>query len=241
MSDRSEYTRMQRFWSWLAVEAGKRAGLVALIALLVTLVLGYGVTKLQFATGQDSYLNTDDQVYVDNVEYQDLFGGQAMLVLFTLDDGVTITDFMNEANQQELARVKDELKANDAVIEAVITPTDILDWSDALIQSPDGNPINSIARSRMPRRVPRSNVSSMAIRSSGSSASFCRGGAACLLRTPAKTVAIARSLRSSVMPRWEQFQPMAARRRSMVETLLGLALCVPTVLPDAVPEAQAVM
>ncbi|MEZ5208327.1 MAG: MMPL family transporter [Acidimicrobiales bacterium] len=145
MSDRSEYTRMQRFWSWLAVEAGKRAGLVALIALLVTLVLGYGVTKLQFATGQDSYLNTDDQVYVDNVEYQDLFGGQAMLVLFTLDDGVTITDFMNEANQQELARVKDELKANDAVIEAVITPTDILDWSDALIQSPDGNPINSIA------------------------------------------------------------------------------------------------
>ena len=70
---------MQRFWSWLAVELGQRAGLVAVIGLLVTLVLGLGITQLEFATGQDSYLNKSDQVYKDNVAYQDLFGGQAML------------------------------------------------------------------------------------------------------------------------------------------------------------------
>jgi hypothetical protein len=56
-----------------------------------------------------------------------------------------------------------------------------------------------------------------------------------VLRMPAMTVAMARSLRSSVMPRWVQFQPMAARRRSMVETLLGFAP------RSAAPEAQAVM
>ena len=33
----NELTRMQRFWSWLAVELGKRAGLVAVIGLLLTL------------------------------------------------------------------------------------------------------------------------------------------------------------------------------------------------------------
>ena len=42
-------------------------------------MLGFGITQLEFATGQDSYLNKDDQVYNDNVAYQDLFGGQAML------------------------------------------------------------------------------------------------------------------------------------------------------------------
>src|SRR4051794_16768329 len=75
--------RMQRFWSWLALYLGKHAGLVALVGLLITLVLGYGTTKLQFATGQDSYLNADDQVAKDNVAYQGLFGGQAMLVLLS--------------------------------------------------------------------------------------------------------------------------------------------------------------
>jgi hypothetical protein len=44
----------------------------------ITLVLGLGITKLDFATGQDSYLNKDEQVYKDSVAYQDLFGGQAM-------------------------------------------------------------------------------------------------------------------------------------------------------------------
>ena len=72
---------MQRFWSVLAVTLGKRAGLVSVIGLLVTIVLGLGITQLEFATGQDSYLNKDDRVYTDNVEYQDLFGGQAMLTV----------------------------------------------------------------------------------------------------------------------------------------------------------------
>ena len=37
---------MQRFWSRLAVELGKRAGLVAVVGLLVTLILGFGITQL---------------------------------------------------------------------------------------------------------------------------------------------------------------------------------------------------
>lgn len=50
---------------------------------------------------------------------------------------------------------------------------------------------------------------------------------------PAITVAIARFLRSSGVPRCAQFHPMAARRRSMVATEFGLAprVAVPTALP----------
>ena len=78
---------MERFWSSLGYQLGKKAGLVSLVGLLITLGLGYGITQLEFATGQDSYLNADDQVYIDNVAYQDLFGGQAMLSLVSLDEG----------------------------------------------------------------------------------------------------------------------------------------------------------
>jgi hydrophobe/amphiphile efflux-3 (HAE3) family protein len=138
-------TRMQAFWSWLALSAGKHAGIVGLIGLVLTLVLGYGITKLEFATGQDSYLNSDDQVAIDNERYQELFGGQAMLVLFTLDEGVTLTDMLSPANQAEFAAVAEELAGSPDLIESTVTPVDAITWSDALIQSPDGNPANSIA------------------------------------------------------------------------------------------------
>ncbi len=90
---------MRRVWAWMALNFGKHAGIVGVVGLALTLVLGFGITKLEFATGQDSYLNSDDEVYIDNVRYQDLFGGQAMLVLFTLDEGVTVTDMFTPENE----------------------------------------------------------------------------------------------------------------------------------------------
>ena len=39
--------------------------IVLSIGLLVTLGLGYGITQLDFATGQDCYLNKSDEVYQD--------------------------------------------------------------------------------------------------------------------------------------------------------------------------------
>jgi len=58
--------------------------------------------------------------------------------------------------------------------------------------------------------------------------------AAWRLRIPAMTVAMARSLRSSDRPLWVQFQAIAKRQRSIVETEFAF-------LPrSAVPEAQAV-
>ncbi len=130
---------MQRFWSWLAVELGKRAGLVAVIGLLLTLIAGYGTTKLQFATGQDSYLNPSDQVAKDNVAYQDLFGGEAMLVLLTADEGKTIVDLSNPHNLAEMQRITAELRSHTDLIEAVVSPQSALEWSDNLIQkTPDG-------------------------------------------------------------------------------------------------------
>ena len=83
---------MQRFWSYIAVQLGKHAIWVTVIGLLVTIGLGLGITQLEFATGQDSYLNTNEQVYKDNVVYQRLFGGQAMLTVIRMDPGHTVDE-----------------------------------------------------------------------------------------------------------------------------------------------------
>ena len=93
---------MQRFWSWLAVNLGKQAGLVSVIGLLLTLALGAGITQLKFTSSQDAYLNKSDQVYKDNVSYQKLFGGEAMLTVITMDKGHTVDELLNDANRAKL-------------------------------------------------------------------------------------------------------------------------------------------
>ena len=124
---------MRKFWSSLAVVMGKRAGLVAAIGLLITAILGFGITQLEFATGQDSYLNQDDQVAKDNVAYQDLFGGQIMIVLFTMDEGHDVTELATDpANRQALEEAKAELEDN-PYVEAVVSPLDTLQFSQNLL------------------------------------------------------------------------------------------------------------
>jgi len=135
---------MQRFWSKLAVEAGKRAGLVSVIGLLITIGLGFGITRLDFATGQDSYLNKSDQVYKDNVEYQNLFGGQAMLTVITMQPGHTVDELFTQANRATFTSLHDTLLHTNQY-KGVITPLTVLQFSDSLVQSPDGDPTKSIA------------------------------------------------------------------------------------------------
>src|SRR5436305_1957149 len=55
------HERMERFWRWLAVVLGKRAGLVSVIGLLITVALGAGISRLEFTSSQDAYLNKTDQ------------------------------------------------------------------------------------------------------------------------------------------------------------------------------------
>ncbi len=71
---------------------------VAIVMVLVTLTMGFGLRRLDFATGQDSYIDPASQVANDNERYQRLFGGESMVVLFTADAGKTVVDLSAPAN-----------------------------------------------------------------------------------------------------------------------------------------------
>ncbi len=132
---------MRAFWSKLAVQLGKRAGLVSVVGLLITLILGMGIPKLQFATGQDSYLNSDDQVAIDNVQYQKLFGGQLMIVLLTMDPGHKVAELAEPANAKAINQLKAEILKSPEV-KAVVTPLDTLDFSERLLSRTPEDPTN---------------------------------------------------------------------------------------------------
>ena len=136
---------MHRFWSWLALSLGKRAGVVSVIGLLITVTLGAGITQLKFTSGQDAYLNTTDAVYKDNVAYQKLFGGEAMLSVITMDPGHTVVELLNDRNRAKLQTVGTKIASDTADVLGVITPVDALQLSDNLVASKTCDPTKSIA------------------------------------------------------------------------------------------------
>ncbi|MBX6387471.1 MAG: MMPL family transporter, partial [Frankia sp.] len=123
--------------------------MIALITVLITGGLGFGLTRLEFTTGQDNYLNADSQIAKDNVAYQSLFGGQAMITVLTLDEGRELKDLFTPANIAKFEELAREVGENER-IEAVITPLTALEFTDNLIQQDSSgqrvdSPVTSVA------------------------------------------------------------------------------------------------
>ena len=123
---------MERFWRWLGVALGKHWKFVAAMVVVITVVLGFGARNIDFATGQDSYLNPDSQIAIDNVAFQEDFGGETVILLFTSNDGSDVTKLYEGANLEELTRITDELHDVEGS-DAIITPLTSLTFSANLL------------------------------------------------------------------------------------------------------------
>ena len=123
---------MEQMWRKLGVGLGKWWWAVIIGVLIVTAVFSIGASRIEFATGQDSYLNPESQAAIDNVEFQDQFGGEAVILLFSAEEGSTIADLMSDTNRAELERIEALLRAIPEV-HAVVTPYTSMVFSSAII------------------------------------------------------------------------------------------------------------
>jgi hydrophobe/amphiphile efflux-3 (HAE3) family protein len=135
---------MRRWWEWLGLNLGKRAGVVGIVGLAVTFVLGIGVTQLTFSTSNNDYLNKNDPAYVQNQKYTSLFGGDPMAVEFTMNKGETVDNLFTPANQKTFLAMEAKLNKDPAVF-SVISPMDSMGLSQVLLRSPDGSVLDSPA------------------------------------------------------------------------------------------------
>jgi hydrophobe/amphiphile efflux-3 (HAE3) family protein len=99
-----------------------------------TALLGLGIGRLDFATGQDSYVDPASQIARDNERYQTLFGGEHMVVLFTMPDDKTVVDLFTPANLAAFAALESELRDSPAVA-SVVSPVSLLTWTQDMITS----------------------------------------------------------------------------------------------------------
>ena len=135
---------MRRTWEWLGLNLGKRAGVVAICGLLLSVGLGFGITTLRFTTSNSDYLNTNDPAWINNVNYEKVFGGDPMAVLFTMKPGTTVDNLLTKHNQAEFRTISARL-AKDPWVFSAVTPLDALQFAQTLLSSPDGSPLGSPA------------------------------------------------------------------------------------------------
>lgn len=105
--------------------------IVLISFVVVTAILALGATNLEFATGQDSYLDDDDQIAIDNEALQSEFGGETIILLFQATGDADIADLYAEGNLEELERIETELRAIDEVY-SVVAPLTTVQFSEAI-------------------------------------------------------------------------------------------------------------
>jgi hydrophobe/amphiphile efflux-3 (HAE3) family protein len=125
---------MERRWRAAAKFVVEHVAVVLTVVGIISIALAvFGIPRLEFATGQDSYLNDDEQTAIDNVEYQDLFGGQAMLTLFTMDEGKTVLDLFTPDNIDQIEATTEAIGEIENV-EAVLSPLTALQFTGNLVE-----------------------------------------------------------------------------------------------------------
>ena len=138
---------MESRWRRAGVQLGKYWYAVVGLAVAITGLMTFGLQQLDFATGQESYLEPESQIAIDNVEFQSEFGGEAVVVLFRAREGTDITDLFEGENLAELERLRDELGDIDEVY-SVVDPLTVLGFSENLVQEGVGTEalVSAIAR-----------------------------------------------------------------------------------------------
>jgi uncharacterized protein len=125
---------MDNWWRQSGRLLSRRTAATVMVVAVVTAVLGLGLGRLDFATGQDSYVDASSQVAKNNKRYQTLFGGESMVALFTVPPDKTIVDLFTSANMTQFAQIEETLLANKSV-HAVVSPVTLLRWTNDLITS----------------------------------------------------------------------------------------------------------
>lgn len=125
---------MKELWNKAGRLLSRRTVATLSVVAVVTVGLGFGLTRLDFATGQDSYIDPSSKVANDNKNYQKLFGGENMVVLFSMDEGKTIVDLFTPENIKKFQAIEQELLNDPSdTIQGVVSPLTLLQWTQDLI------------------------------------------------------------------------------------------------------------
>lgn len=101
----------------------KKPMVIAFTFFLILIALITGATKMKLATGNDTLMRTDSDVYKDNLELESYFGGETILLLNT---SATEYGILTVENFQRMKELEDSVKHYDAIY-SFMSPASIVE------------------------------------------------------------------------------------------------------------------
>jgi len=74
---------MEKIFKWIGRLIEKMPVKTLLATILIFAILIAGVSNMQLATGNETMVKVDNEVYISNLQMEDSFGGDSILILFT--------------------------------------------------------------------------------------------------------------------------------------------------------------
>ena len=107
---------MNRFFKWLGHFIEDKRGLVIVASILLLVGAMFGATRLTWATGIETMMSTDSQVYKDFQKFNEHFGAESVIVLARADG---LADLVNLENIVAIDAVEQEMSAAGGVLSVV--------------------------------------------------------------------------------------------------------------------------
>ncbi len=112
---------MQKLFQRIGQRIEKSPIKVLLISIIVFAILITGVVSVRMATGNETLLMTDNEVYKSNYAMEDSFGGDSIIVLFEGDE----EKLLEQNNLQKMWNVEQRLKYEDNIF-GIMSPASIV-------------------------------------------------------------------------------------------------------------------
>ncbi|NLY82591.1 MAG: MMPL family transporter [Clostridiales bacterium] len=103
---------MNRMFKRIGEQINKSPVKVLLATMLLFALLITGVTSIKMATGNETLVQSDNEVYLSNVEMENSFGGDSILILFTDSERVNL---LSQENIQKMWNVEKKFEYEDNI------------------------------------------------------------------------------------------------------------------------------
>lgn len=113
---------MDKLFKWIGSLIERKPVKTLLATIVIFVILIAGVSNMKLATGNETMVQGDNEVYISNKQMEDSFGGDSILILFT---DKTQENLLSYENMQKMWDVEQQFKYEDNVF-SFMSPASIV-------------------------------------------------------------------------------------------------------------------
>ena len=110
---------MKKLFKWIGILIERKPIKTLLVTIVLFAILIAGVSRMRMATGNETLVQSDNEVYISNKQMEDSFGGDSILILFTDDNAKG--NLLSHENIQKMWNIEQRFKYEDNIFSFMST------------------------------------------------------------------------------------------------------------------------